>query len=151
MLATFSIQAQTYQNPTYGNIKLKNNVTDNSATKVNVQSTDGTINTIAKNDLIDVVEVNDVPSLPLVGNAGKIYVVKNLNKIYRWNGTFYQELSVTDIVNETTGVFSSLQTLVNSAQLGTTINLKPNAIYAQDNSLVLKEGITINPRMIKIP
>ena len=96
LLATFSIQAQTLQNPTYGNVKLKNNTTDNSATKVNVQSTDGTINTISKSDLVNVVEVNDVPSLPLIGEAGKIYVVKNVNKIYRWNGTFYQELT-TDI------------------------------------------------------
>ena len=97
LLATFSIQAQTLQNPTYGNVKLKNNATDNSATKVNVQSTDGTINTISKSDLVNVVEVNDVPTLPLVGEVGRIYVVKNLNKIYRWNGTFYQELAVTDI------------------------------------------------------
>ena len=97
LLATFSIQAQTLQNPTYGNVKLKNNTTDNSATKVNVQSTDGTINTISKSDLVNVVEVNDVPSLPLVGEVGKIYVVKNVNKIYRWNGTFYQKLEGTDI------------------------------------------------------
>ena len=90
LLATFGIQAQTLQNPTYGNVKLKNNTTDNSSTKVNVQSTDGTINTISKADLVNVVEVNDVPSLPLIGEVGKIYVVKNLNKIYRWNGTFYQ-------------------------------------------------------------
>lgn len=79
------------------NIQITNNTTDNSATKVNVQSTDGTINTISKSDLVNVIEVNDVPSLPLIGEAGKIYVVKNVNKIYRWNGTFYQELSVTDI------------------------------------------------------
>ena len=78
-------------------IQIKNNTTDNSATKVNVQSTDGTINTISKSDLVNVVEVNDVPSLPLIGEAGKIYVVKNVSKIYRWNGTFYQELAVTDI------------------------------------------------------
>ena len=77
-------------------IQIKNNTTDNSATKVNVQSTDGTINTISKSDLVNVVEVNDVPSLPLIGEAGKIYVVKNLNKIYRWNGTFYQELAGSD-------------------------------------------------------
>lgn len=97
LLATFSIQAQTLQNPTYGNVKLKNNTTDNSATKVNVQSTDGTINTISKSDLVNVVEVNDVPSLPLIGEAGKIYVVKNVNKIYRWNGTYCTELAGSDI------------------------------------------------------
>ena len=97
LLATFSIQAQTLQNPTFGTVKIKNNTTSTTATKVNVQENDGTINTISKSDLVNVVEVNDVPSLPLIGEVGKIYVVKNLNKIYRWNGTFYQELAVTDI------------------------------------------------------
>jgi hypothetical protein len=97
LLATFGMQAQTLQNPTYGNVKLKNNQTSTTATKVNVQETDGTINTISKADLVNVIEVNDVPSLPLIGEAGKIYVVKNLNKIYRWNGTYYTELAVTDI------------------------------------------------------
>ena len=100
-------------------IQIKNNTTDNSATKVNVQSTDGTINTISKSDLVNVVEVNDVPSLPLIGEVGKIYVVRNLNKIYRWNGAFYQELAVTDI--------SGLQ-----AQ----IDLKENSVNKQ-NSLVV--------------
>ena len=78
-------------------LKIVGNTTSTTATKVNVQSTDGTINTISKSDLVNVVEVNDVPSLPLVGEVGKIYVVKNVNKIYRWNGTFYQELAGTDI------------------------------------------------------
>jgi hypothetical protein len=78
-------------------LKIVGNTTSTTATKVNVQENDGTINTISKSDLVNVVEVNDVPSLPLVGEVGKIYVVKNVNKIYRWNGTFYQELAVTDI------------------------------------------------------
>ena len=78
-------------------IKITGNANSATATKVNVQETDGTINTISKSDLVNVVEVNDVPTLPLVGEVGKIYVVKNVNKIYRWNGTFYQELAVTDI------------------------------------------------------
>ena len=118
LLATFGTQAQTLQNPTYGNVKLKNNTTDNSATKVNVQSTDGTINTISKSDLVNVVEVNDVPSLPLVGEVGKIYVVKNVNKIYRWNGTFYQELAGSDI--------SGKEDIANKATDFTTVN---NTLY----------------------
>ena len=97
LLATVSIYGQAYQNPTYGKLKLKTNTESTTATKVNVQETDGTINTISKSDLVNVVEVNDVSSLPLVGEVGKIYVVKNLNKIYRWNSTFYQELAVADI------------------------------------------------------
>ena len=97
LLATFGMQAQTLQNPTYGKLKLKTNTESTTAEKVNVQETDGTINTISKYDLVNVVEVNDVPSLPLVGEVGKIYVVKNLNKIYRWNGAFYHELAGSDL------------------------------------------------------
>jgi hypothetical protein len=98
LLSTVAMYGQVPADATpLENIQITNNITDNSATKVNVQSTEGTINTISKSDLVNVVEVNDVPSLPLVGEVGKIYVVKNINKIYRWNGTFYQELAVTDI------------------------------------------------------
>ena len=62
------------------NIQITNNTQSTTATKVNVQENDGTINTISKSDLVNVVEDNDVPSLPLIGEPGKIYVVKNLNK-----------------------------------------------------------------------
>ena len=94
LLLTVSVYGQ---NPSrFAKIQITGNANSVTATKVNVQEADGVVNTIAKNDLIDVVEVNDVPSLPLVGEAGKIYVVKNLNKIYRWNGTFYQELAGSD-------------------------------------------------------
>ena len=109
-------------------IQIKNNTTDNSATKVNVQSTDGTINTISKSDLVNVVEVNDVPSLPLIGKVGKIYVVKNVNKIYRWNGTLYQELAVTDITYQS--VIDALgytpENVANKANDFTTVN---NTLY----------------------
>ena len=95
LLLTVSVYGQ---NPSrFAKIQITGNSNSGTATKVNVQEADGVVNTIAKNDLIDVVEVNDVPTLPLVGEVGKIYVVKNVNKIYRWNGTFYQELAVTDI------------------------------------------------------
>ena len=98
LLSTVAMYGQVPADATpLENIQITNNTTDNSATKVNVQSTDGTINTISKSDLVNVVEVNDVPSLPLVGEVGKIYVVKNVNKIYRWNGTFYQKLEGSDI------------------------------------------------------
>ena len=98
LLSTIAMYGQVPADATpLENIQITNNTTDNSATKVNVQSTDGTINTIPKSDLVNVVEVNDVPTLPLVGEVGKIYVVKNVNKIYRWNGTFYQELAGSDI------------------------------------------------------
>ena len=47
-------------------------------------------------------------------------------------------------IYETTGDFSNIQNLINNNLEGATINLKPNHIYAQDNSLIMKKGITIN-------
>ena len=67
-----------------------------TATKVNVQEADGTINYILKSSLIDVIEVNSAINLSVVGVVGKIYITKDNNKIYRWNGTFYQELAVPE-------------------------------------------------------
>lgn len=97
LLSTIAMYGQVPADATpLENIQITNNKTSTTATKVNVQENDGTINTISKSDLVNVVEVNDVPSLPLIGEVGKIYVVKNLNKIYRWNSTFYQGLT-TDI------------------------------------------------------
>lgn len=97
LLSTVAMYGQVPADATpLENIQITNNQSSTTATKVNVQENDGTINTISKSDLVNVVEVNDVPSLPLIGEVGKIYVVKNVNKIYRWNGTFYPELT-TDI------------------------------------------------------
>ena len=139
LLATFGMQAQTLQNPTFGTVKLKNNVTDNSATKVNVQSTDGTINTISKSDLVNVVEVNDVPSLPITGVAGKIYVVSNVNKIYRWNGTFYQELAGSDISGKE-DIANKQNSLVADGS-----NTKYPTVTAVNTGLGLKENILNDP------
>ena len=77
-------------------IQITGNANSATATKVNVQETDGTINYILKSSLIDVAESNSAINLPVVGVVGKIYITKDNNKIYRWNGTFYQELAAND-------------------------------------------------------
>ena len=125
LLSTVAMYGQVPADATpLENIQITNNTQSTTATKVNVQENDGTINTISKSDLVNVVEVNDVPSLPLIGEAGKIYVVKNVNKIYRWNGTFYQELTtdksnfinIKDLGGIGDGVFDNT-TIVNNALL----------------------------------
>jgi len=47
-------------------------------------------------------------------------------------------------VTETTGVFDNIQALIDSNPNGTTINLKPNTVYVQQNALILKDGNTLN-------
>ena len=121
-------------------LKIVGNTTSTTATKVNVQETDGTINTISKYDLVNVVEVNDVPSLPLVGEVGKIYVVKNLNKIYRWNGTYYTELAITDISGKVDkivgkGLSTEDYTTPEKTKLAELFNYDPTII---NNAIALK-------------
>ena len=43
----------------------------------------------------DVLEYANLISLPIVGESGKIYVTLDTNKIYRWTGTTYIEISPT--------------------------------------------------------
>ncbi len=85
------------QNPTpFTKVKITGNTTSTTATKVNVQETNGEINTIAKADLIDYLEYATASALPVTGVDAKIYLTKDDNKLYRWNGTVYTLLSGSD-------------------------------------------------------
>ena len=52
----------------------------------------------------DVEEYSDLASFPAEGSAGKLYVAQDTNKVYRWSGTVYIEISAspgsTDAVPE---------------------------------------------------
>ena len=69
------------------------NQTSTTATKVNVQESNGVVNTIAKSDLIEVLEYASAINLPVTGVLGKIYVTIDNGRLYRWNGTVYTEIS----------------------------------------------------------
>ena len=98
LLSTVAMYGQVPADATpLENIQITNNTTDNSATKVNVQSTDGTINTISKSDLVNVVEVVNYAALPTTGLIEKLYVTKDTNKLYRWNGTTYVDVAFNDL------------------------------------------------------
>lgn len=49
----------------------------------------------------DVIEVTDYDHLPATGETGKIYVALDTNKIYRWGGTEYVEISESLALGET--------------------------------------------------
>jgi hypothetical protein len=46
----------------------------------------------------DVVEYANLAAFPPTGETGKIYVALDTNKIYRWSGSVYIEISTTDII-----------------------------------------------------
>jgi hypothetical protein len=77
--------------------------TDNTATKVVVQSANNVLKTIAKNDLIDVVIVNTTAELTSgIGNISKLYATRDNTIIYRFNGTIYVPLgaSITGLTTD---------------------------------------------------
>jgi hypothetical protein len=92
-----------YAQAEFEGVKLTENTTDNSATKVVVQSANNVLNTIAKNDLIDVVIVNTTAELTAgIGNISKLYATRDNTIIYRFNGTIYVPLggSLTSTATE---------------------------------------------------
>jgi hypothetical protein len=58
----------------------------------------------------DVIEAANVAALPATGETGKIYVTLDTNKIYRWTGSVYVEISPTvgTIWGGITGTLSNL-------------------------------------------
>lgn len=77
-------------------LKIVGNTTSTTATKVNVQENDGTINTKPLSELAKYLEFASAVNLPVTGEQGKLYLTKDNNRLYRFNGTIYQELT-TDI------------------------------------------------------
>ena len=75
------------------------NQTSTTATKVNVQESNGVVNTIAKADLIEVLEYASAINLPVTGVSGKIYVTIDSGRLYRWNGTVYNEISAGGVTS----------------------------------------------------
>lgn len=68
----------------------------------------------------DVVEAASIDTLPTAGEAGKMYVVLDTNKVYRWSGTQYVTVAAGEGVQSVGG----LTGVVTLAQLG--LNLVDN-------------------------
>lgn len=138
ILIALNVQAQTI--PSYKNIKLTATAENPSATKIGTIEADKTFGYIQKSDLLDVIEVASAINLPSPGVAGKIYVTKDNNKIYRWNGTFYDQLAVTDISGKVDkiagkGLSTEDYTTAEKTKLAGLSNFDPTAI---NNTLATK-------------
>jgi hypothetical protein len=63
----------------------------------------------------DVIEVANFAALPVTGETGKIYITIDNNKVYRWSGTVYVEISNPNAVwGSITGTLSSQVDLQNA-------------------------------------
>lgn len=121
---------------------IKNNASAEIATPPFLvsQGIDGTYGKMNRDNVIEYLEFASAVNLPATGAAGKIYVTKDNNKIYRWNGTYYTELAITDIsgkVDKVTG--KSLLSDTEITRLATLSNYThpanhPPSIITQDAS-----------------
>lgn len=80
----------------------------------------------------DVLEFSSLSNLPQLGEAGKIYITTDTNKLYRWTGTIYVDI--------TQGEVGTLQTVTQKGS-ETTENLKIQGIYFGGSSI--SENIVI--------
>jgi len=74
----------------------------------------------------DVLEYADLASLPATGTTGKIYVTLDTNKIYRWSGTVYVEISSSAGGGGTWGSITG--TLSNQTDLQAALDAKQNSL-----------------------
>jgi hypothetical protein len=74
----------------------------------------------------DVLEYADLASLPATGATGKIYVTLDTNKIYRWSGTVYVEISSSAGGGGTWG--SIIGALSNQTDLQAALDAKQNSL-----------------------
>ena len=88
-------------------VKITNNAISTTAPFIATQETDGFVNKINKFDLIEVIEYASAVNLPVTGVAGKIYVTKDNGKIYRWNDTYYAELSAQNNIVRTLKILTT--------------------------------------------
>lgn len=78
----------------------------------------------------DVLEYADFASLPLIGETGKIYLTLDGNKIFRWSGSVYVEVSA--------GAIPTIQ-----AVLGTGNEVSTDTLIKNGNAIIqMKDSVT---------
>jgi hypothetical protein len=87
----------------------------------------------------DVLEYTNLAGFPASGTTGKIYVALDTNKIYRWSGTTYIEVSPT--VGTIWGGITG--TLSNQTDLQNALNLKYNTPTGDTTQYVAGDGSLI--------
>ena len=108
--------------------------TDNTATKVVVQSANNVLNTISKVDLQDAFYFASASNFPVTGITDKLYIARDNNILYRFNGTIYVPMSADvsgkeDISNKSSSfTASSTVTYANTKALVDGLATKQNAL-----------------------
>lgn len=105
----------------------------------------------------DVLEYTDLSSFPLTGTTGKIYVDLTTNKVYRWSGSTYIEVSptvgtiwggITGTLANQTDLQSALDAKVPTTRTltinGTTYDLSANRSWTINSMVYPPAGIAVS-------
>ena len=140
LLLLFNLIAQAQITPSYPTIKLTKTVEGVKQDSLLVVGTDKTVKHIPSSKITSILEYTTASALPITGVAGKIYVTKDNGKIYRWNGTYYAELAITDISGKVDkivgkGLSTEDYTTLEKTKLAELFNYDPTTI---NNAIALK-------------
>ena len=103
------------------------------------------------------IEVADYAALPTTGETSKIYVTLDSNKLYRWTGSTYVELSGEDTTDDITLDFTSgvltytfyssyamkITSVTNVNGTPTTTITKNGSAYTLGNSIALGDTLVV--------
>ena len=140
LLLLFSLITQAQVTPSYPTIKLTKTVEGVKQDSLLVIGTDKIVKHIPASKITSILEYTTASALPITGVAGKIYVTKDNGKIYRWNGTYYTELAITDISGKVDkivgkGLSTEDYTTPEKTKLAELFNYDPTTI---NNAIALK-------------
>jgi hypothetical protein len=93
------------------------------------------------------IEVENFAALPVTGESGVIYVTLDTNKLYRWTGSTYVEISasVSPVWGGITG------SLINQTDLQNALNLKQNSLGYTPENVTNKATNLTSPDNTKYP
>jgi hypothetical protein len=130
--------------------------TDNTATKVVVQSANNVLNTISKTELQDAFYFATASALPVVGITDKLYITRDDNKLYRFNGTIYVPLNAGITSTATTNFIpkvnaaGNLDNSIISQPVSDRIDVNGNILISDATKFLMFGGNTVLfPALVK--
>ena len=100
---------------------------------------DDLINTPDLSVLAEIIEVDDYDDLPVTWKNGKVYITVDTGYMYRWNWTWY-----TQLTDQTAIRWQISWTLSNQTDLKNALNAKQDKVIAWTNITIDQDWKTIN-------
>lgn len=137
-----------YAQAEFEKIQITENVISTTAPFVNVQESSGVVNKITKTELQDAFYFATASALPVVGITDKLYITRDDNKLYRFNGTIYVPFSGGITSTATTNFIpkvnsgGNLENSIISQPVANRVDVAGNINLPTANTLVTFGGTT---------